>query len=114
MKIDYQFFLRCSLARLISTSLSRHKYTKKSRTFELLGCEYEFFMLYLGDKPKGDYHLDHICPCKQAKNEEELIKLQHYSNLRWLPARDNLQKQAAKTKAGEYKCKQLLKRDWID
>jgi len=66
----------------------------------------------LGPKPEGDYHLDHICPCAQAQNEEELIKLQHYSNFRWLPAKENLIKSSNRVPEAEEMCKTLLGRDW--
>ena len=65
-------------------------------------------------KPEGNIHLDHICPCAQAQNEEELIKLQHYSNFQWLPAEDNLKKYDSKTPDAEQKCIELLNREWIE
>jgi hypothetical protein len=70
-------------------------------------------MIHLGPKPIGKVHLDHICPCAQAKNQEELIKLQHYSNFRWLSAEENLSKSDNWTLEAEQKCRELLDRDWI-
>jgi hypothetical protein len=40
----------------------------------------------------GDWHLDHIIPLCEAKTEEELFKLNHYTNLQPLWAEDNLKK----------------------
>jgi hypothetical protein len=40
----------------------------------------------------GEWHIDHIIPLVTAKNESDLIKLIHYSNLQPLWAEDNLKK----------------------
>jgi hypothetical protein len=111
---DPLFKLHLSLGSLIRTSLKKKGYTKRSRTHELLGADYETVMAHLGPKPEGDYQLDHICCCAQAKNEEELIKLQNYNNLQWLPAKDNRNKAAKRTPEGEELCRQLLGREWED
>lgn len=102
--------LRINLASHIN---KKRGYTKKTHTYEILGCEYEFFMLYLGERPSEDAQLDHICPCAQAQNEEELLKLQHYSNFRWLTKQANVIKGSKWTIEGAYKCVQLLNREWI-
>jgi hypothetical protein len=36
--------------------------------------------------------IDHIIPMCIAKTEEEVIKLNHYSNLQWLLQKDNREK----------------------
>lgn len=40
----------------------------------------------------GEWHFDHIIPLASAKTEEELIKLNHYTNFQPLWAEDNLKK----------------------
>ena len=40
----------------------------------------------------GKWHLDHIIPISSAKNEEDIIKLNHYTNFQPLWAIDNLTK----------------------
>lgn len=105
--------LKCKIHSTICNSLIKQGFTKKSRTYDLLKCSYEEFLNHLGHKPEGNYHLDHICPCSQAQNEEELIKLQHYTNFRWLKAEDNLLKSDNKTQEAEEMCRMLLNRNWI-
>lgn len=75
----------------ISKSFKRKNYTKKSRTFEILGCTWEEFKVHLEDNPyrftidQKDMDLDHIVPVSNAKTEKELIKLNHYTNFQLLP-----------------------------
>ena len=111
---DNLFKMKSNLRCLISKTFSRNGYKKNSHTYKLLNCSYEEFSTHFGPKPEGNYQIDHICPCAQAQNEEELIKLQHYSNLRWLSAEENLSKNNKRTKEAEDMCRILLCREWID
>ena len=114
-KNDPFFKLKSNIRSLISQYMRNYGYSKTSRTYELLGCSYEELMTHLGHKPEGDMELDHICPCAQARNQDEFIKLQHYSNFRWLTSEENgpRGKSNHKTPEGEEMCKKLLGRDWI-
>ena len=38
----------------------------------------------------GEWHIDHILPLASAKDDEEVFKLCHYTNLQPLWAEDNL------------------------
>lgn len=38
------------------------------------------------------WHIDHIIPLASAKNIEELYKLNHYTNLQPLEAKENMRK----------------------
>lgn len=93
--------LRLNLSSLIRQSFRKNGYSKKSKTRQLIGCDFEFLLRHLVQsaiKNYGsfefisDYHIDHIIPCASAKNEIELIKLQHYSNLQFLKPNDNISK----------------------
>ena len=94
------FKLRCNISSLISGSIKRNGYTKNSKTNQILGCSFEDFKNYLQIQFKkgmswenyGEWHLDHIYPISLAKDEEELIRLNHYTNFQPLWAKDNLQK----------------------
>ena len=41
---------------------------------------------------QGEWHFDHIIPISSAQTEEEVIKLNHYTNFQPLWAEDNLRK----------------------
>lgn len=87
-----------SIRYLIYISIKKQGYTKRSRTYKILGCTYEEFKIHLENQftdgmtweNQGEWHLDHIYPVSLAKNEEELIKLNHYTNFQPLWAEDNL------------------------
>lgn len=100
-QIDPLFKLRCNLSGLIYTSINRCGYSKKSKTYQLLGADFDVVQKHLIDSaiknygsydPDFTYHIDHIKPCASAKNEVELILLQHYTNLQYLTPEDNLRK----------------------
>lgn len=112
--IDALYNFICQSKKIINKSLKSNGWSKDSTVQELLGCSYEDFMQYLGPKPNGNVHRDHICPLSQAQNQEEAEKLQHYTNFRWLSADDNLKKSDNKTPEAEEMCRKLLGRDWIE
>jgi hypothetical protein len=94
---DKLFKLKENIRKDVNQSFSRSGYTKKSRTHEILGCSFEELKLYLESKfqpwMNWDNHglyngtegygwdIDHVIPLSSAKTEEELIKLNHYTNL---------------------------------
>ena len=112
-----KFYLR----RRIKKALNAAGYSKKSKTNEILGIDWNGLASHflnicnidiLSKIDMKDRHVDHICPLAQAKNEEELIKLCHYTNLQILPALQNMKKSDTKTPEGEVKCRELLRREW--
>jgi hypothetical protein len=84
----------------IREAIKRNGFTKKSKTLEILGCSWPEFRNHLESQFKDGmswqnrhlWHIDHIIPISSAKTESELIKLNHYTNLQPLWARENLQK----------------------
>lgn len=89
-----------TISKMISKIIKRNGYTKKSKTNDILGCSYEEFKKYIESKfehwmnwdnygnPKDGilvlnktWDIDHIIPLSSATTEEELLKLNHYSNL---------------------------------
>lgn len=88
----------------IKRSFQRRGFTKNSRTFEILGASYEVVIKHLEDSFEANYgipreyissfdlHIDHIIPVSSAKDYNEFLKLNHYKNLQYLTAEDNLKK----------------------
>jgi len=95
-KNDPVFKLKCNLRTSISKSIRKNGYTKKSRTYKILGCSFEEFKIYIENKwepwmnwsnhgkyngeEKYGWDLDHITPISSAINETNVIELNHYSN----------------------------------
>jgi hypothetical protein len=98
--IEPLFKLRCNICSNIRMAIKRQGYTKNTKTFQLLGCTYEEFKEHIEKKftkgmnweNQGKWHLDHIYPISLAKDEEEIIRLNHYTNFQPLWALDNLKK----------------------
>lgn len=113
------YFIRTLRTRI--TNSINVKYKKNTNIEILLGCSIDHVRKYIESQfqegmsweDRSKWHIDHICPCSQAQNEEELLKLQHYSNLRPLWGKDNLLRKNNRTAEGEEMCKVLLGRDWI-
>lgn len=85
----------------ILKSLRLNGFTKKSRTYKILGCSFDFFLNHISsqftegmsiEKLGKEIHLDHITPISSASTEEEIIRLNHWSNFQPLWAKDNLLK----------------------
>ena len=74
--------------------------SKGKRTKEIVGLDKMEFKLYIQNKfvdgmsweNYGKWHLDHIKPLCIAKDNEEALLLNHYTNLQPLWAEDNLKK----------------------
>lgn len=95
------FKLKFNVRTLIRNSFKR-EFTKKSKkTIEILGCSFEEFKLHLESKfdhkmnwdNQGSYwHMDHIIPISSAKTEEDVYRLNHYTNFQPLYWLDNIRK----------------------
>lgn len=96
---------RCAknIRNLVGGTFSRAcegRFKKKSRTAEILGCTLDEFRLHIESQftpgmsweIRGQIHIDHIIPICSAKTEEELLRLNHFSNLRPLWAWENQSK----------------------
>lgn len=98
---DPVFALKERARKTIADSFLRRGYKKNSKSQEIIGCDWPTFTKHLfktWEKRYGtvyageDYHIDHIIPLSEAKTEEEVIKLCHYTNLQLLKPSDNLSK----------------------
>ena len=96
-KEDILFRLIKNSRCMIGNSLRGNGYLKESKTETILGCSFVEFKLYLESKLEpwmnwdnyglfnGElnygWDIDHIIPLNSAKTEEDIIKLNHYTNL---------------------------------
>lgn len=101
LKRDPVFALKERARKTIADSFLRRGYTKNSKSQEIIGCDWPTFTKHLlktwenryGTVYAGeDYHIDHIIPLSEAKTEDEVIQLCHYTNLQLLKPADNLSK----------------------
>lgn len=92
------FKLSCNIRTLVSKNITKQGYTKKSKTYEILGCSFDYIVKYIEGQFKewmswenyGKYNgeinygwdIDHIIPLCSARNENELLELFNYKNLR--------------------------------
>ena len=106
-QLDPLFKLSCNIRTLIPRSFKRSlngKYKKGNKTEYILGCTMEEFIQHLlsqfkpnmtlenhGQGP-GKWNMDHIIPISSAKTEEEIIKLNHYTNFQPLWWEENMAK----------------------
>lgn len=103
---DPLFKLTKNIRALIRYSIKSKGYVKNSKTFEILGCNYEEFKTYIESKfedwmtwdnygvyEKGKYNvgwdIDHIIPSCSALTESDIIGLNHYTNLQPLCSKVN-------------------------
>jgi len=102
---DPLYRLTTNIRRTIRCSLKNNGYSKKSRSYEILGCSFEQFKEYLESQWEewmnwdnhglynGDFNhgwdIDHIIPISSALSEEDIIRLNHYTNLQPLCSKIN-------------------------
>lgn len=93
--------LKRQVGLLIWRSFNQRGYVKPARSEKILGCKLESFTSYLKQTWLDKYgtewvgqpcHIDHIIPLATAKTEADVIKLCHYTNLRLLTPKDNMEK----------------------
>jgi hypothetical protein len=105
-KRDPLFKLKDNIRCLIRTSIKKKGHSKTSKTQIILGTDYKSFKeyleglwepwmswdnygLYKKDTFNYGWDIDHIIPSSSAKTEEELIKLNYYTNLKPLCSKVN-------------------------
>ena len=102
---DPIFKLSGNIRTMIRKSIKSNGYPKKSKTYEILGCSFEQFKEYIEllweswmtwenhGKYNGElnygWDIDHIIPLSSATTEDEILKLNHYSNLQPLCSKVN-------------------------
>jgi hypothetical protein len=94
---DPLFKFKFNLRKLINNSIKRQGYGKLSKSFTILGCDFEQFKMHIESKfepwmtwenyggiptTKNErWDIDHIIPISSAKDETQAVKLNHFTNL---------------------------------
>jgi hypothetical protein len=97
---DPIFKLKSGIGNRLRDFLKQNGYNKNKKTFQTIGCTPQELRFFLEKKFKvgmswdnhGEWHIDHIIPLSSAKTEEEVYKLNHYTNLQPLWKEENLSK----------------------
>lgn len=97
---DPMFKLRSNVGTSIANALSAGGYKKTSNTASILGCTFKEFYIHIEQQfvpgmswaNRNNWHIDHIVPLSFAENEQELLALNHYTNLRPLWSIENQNK----------------------
>jgi hypothetical protein len=89
-KNDPIFKLKYVISRAIRNSLRVKGLSKSKKSMDILGCDIIFFKNYIEDKFTSEmnwdnygivWDIDHIIPLSTALTEEDVVKLNHYTNL---------------------------------
>ena len=100
-KSDPIYKLCDNIRSRIAKCIKKNGYTKNAHLSTIIGCSFEDLKIHIESKFKDEmrwdnhgtyWHLDHIIPLDQAKTEEDVYRLNHYTNLQPLKIEDNLQK----------------------
>lgn len=101
---DPVYRFRNSFRCLIWGYNKKKGYTGTKNVWEMVGCDFETFLVYIQSQfeegmtmenyghGKGCWNIDHIVPISTAQNDEDIERLNHYTNLRPLWAKDNIAK----------------------
>ena len=97
---DPVFAMKLRVKGAIIHSIKKKGFTKESRSHEVLGCDWETFKAHIESRfmdgmsweNRDEWQIDHIIPVSLAQDEEAVITLNHYLNLRPLWASENLEK----------------------
>lgn len=103
---DPLFKLKYNIRTLIGNSIRNKGYIKPPQSSKILGCTLDEFKQYIESQfepwmtwdnygckspsgPNTTWDIDHIIPLNSATTEEDIIKLNHYTNLRPLCSYNN-------------------------
>lgn len=100
MDNDPVYAFKINIRKKISGYIKYRRVKKDVHTEEILGCTLEQFMTHLESQFQkgmtwanyGKWEVDHIIPLSTANTKEEVYCLNHYTNLRPLWRKDNLEK----------------------
>ena len=96
-RTDKLFKLKGNMRTLLGNAFKRNGFSKSSKSKEILGCSFDELKLHLENQfeswmnwdnyglyngqEKYGWDIDHIIPLTTASNTEEMLRLNHYTNL---------------------------------
>ena len=96
-KTDELYKLKGNIRSLIRMSLKSRGTKKNTKTVQILGCTFEYFKKHLESQfepwmnwenrgkyngtPNFGWDIDHIIPLSSFETADDVIKLNHYTNL---------------------------------
>jgi hypothetical protein len=101
---DPVYRFRTSVRCLIWGYARKKGYKGNKKTWELVGCDFDSFLVHIKSQfedgmtlenyghGEGQWNIDHIIPICTAKTDEDIERLNHYSNLRPMWATENYRK----------------------
>lgn len=97
---DELYKFKSDIRKMIGNSFARMGYSKNSKTQQILGESWEVVKQYIESQftdgmtwdNYGEWVYDHKVPLSIAKTDEEILKLNHYTNFQPLWFKDNLEK----------------------
>lgn len=97
---DKIFKMKDNLSGLLRSALKNKRIKPNTESFRVIGCDYETLKNHIESqfKPgmtwenKGQWQIDHIFPLSKAIDEQHLIELCHYTNIRPLWSSENQSK----------------------
>jgi len=100
IKVDPIFKAALNIRGLIAISIKLNGFKKKTKTADILGCSFEEFKAHIESQflprmswdNRSEWHIDHIMPVSMANTYDEVVRLNHYKNLRPMWASDNIRK----------------------
>jgi len=97
-KTDPVYKLKYVVGRMIRNSLKCKGLSKNKKSMDILGCSIEFFKAYIEERFIDDmswenygtyWDIDHKIPLSTAVTEEQVLELNHYTNLQPLDSHIN-------------------------
>jgi len=99
---DPVYAVSCRVRARINAVFKYQGFRKSEKTEKILGCDWATlkqhierqFTKGMGWDNRDQWHIDHIIPLASAKTEEDVVALNHYTNLRPMWASENMSKGA--------------------
>lgn len=96
-KSNVMYSVMHSIQTRIGQAFKIKKFNKTSSTKEILGCDVDFFKSHIEKQfcigmnweNRSEWHIDHIIPLSSAKTIDDVVRLNHFTNLRPLWKMEN-------------------------